>query len=188
MFPDKWLRAKRKMFLECGFFVFSSLTGAEGLWTKTLEKLENCRQDFLFFKWMISLVDDWMSLQTHTCIAELLDIFESVVSVTMKTSSSALTLNWTYENEGTNERSATGHWKCLDEETFIVFTQGGQIKSKVSVCGTFVREQVDYKNRWYASDCYQFKSDLDKLHFCIFYWTIKLIKGHARAFCSPTLV
>lgn len=130
MFPDKWLRAKRKMFLECGFFVFSSLTGAEGLWTKTLEKLENCRQDFLFFKWMISLVDDWMSLQTHTCIAELLDIFESVVSVTMKTSSSALTLNWTYENEGTNERSATGHWKCLDEETFIVFTQGGQIKSK----------------------------------------------------------
>lgn len=41
----------------------------------------------------------------------------------MKASSSAQTLDETYENEGTNERTAAGHWKCLDEE--VDFTDRG---------------------------------------------------------------
>lgn len=131
------------MFLECGFFVFSSLTGAEGLWTKTLEKLENCRQDFLFFKWMISLVDDWMSLQTHTCIAELLDIFESVVSDLFFCSNSELNV-WKWRNQWKecHRPLEMFGWRNL----YSLYTRGtNQIEGKR--LWYLVREQVDYKTR-----------------------------------------
>lgn len=51
----------------------------------------------------------WEMIECHCRpTLELLDVFESVVAVTMKVSNSGLNL---YENEGTNERTATGHWK-----------------------------------------------------------------------------
>lgn len=51
----------------------------------------------------------WEMIECHCRpTLELLDIFASVVAVTMKVSNSGLIL---YENEGTNERTATGHWK-----------------------------------------------------------------------------
>lgn len=46
---------------------------------------------------------------------ELLGVFESVVECDYEglcfCSNSGLNL---YENEGTNERTATGHWKCFE--------------------------------------------------------------------------
>lgn len=68
----------------------------------------------------------WGMIECHCRpIPELLSVFESVVGCDYEGlcfgSNSGLNL---YENEGTNERTATGHWKCLEmkKPLNIVFT------------------------------------------------------------------
>lgn len=68
----------------------------------------------------------------------------------MKVSSSALYCGLNLdENEGTDERTAMGHWKCLEhEETFkyfFVFKHGRLNKQKVS--SLFSHETVEQTKR-----------------------------------------
>lgn len=66
---------------------------------------------------------------------ELLDVFEPVTSVTeglFFCSNSGLYL---YENEGTNERTVTGDWKCLEmmKSIYCVFRYRRLNERKVSM-------------------------------------------------------
>jgi len=68
----------------------------------------------------------WEMIACHCrAILELLGVSESVVGVTEGLCFCANPGLNLYDNEGTNERTATGHWTCLEmkKSLNIVFTE-----------------------------------------------------------------